>query len=118
MENKDEYYIELKRWPSTAGLGVIRDINNNYINISKQSYNYISKIALNHLCKIYEDNNNNRRYIRLYKLGLFNEPEPIADLTIQELEDEYFCVHIALGSTYRCDQIDGVRELLEDLNYI
>lgn len=111
-ESKEEYYVNF----DTSKLE-----KKEFINISDRSVYYIKEflgVKFNYrLTSLYPGISNVDKYIMIYEVSGGNER---LKYSIMELEDEYFIVHVYKGklysNTYKCDQIDGVLELLKDLN--
>lgn len=98
-----------------------------FVSISKQSIEYLSNITPNHTYKIQDyfapGIPGEIEYLRFFKFKNITQysirkPDTISHFFVKELEDEYFYVSISNGRSYKCDQLDGIRELLEDLNII
>lgn len=122
---KDDYYIEI----SSSNRAEIDNSHNKYLEISKQSINYILKLFPDikrrdgefgndgytyKLPKISHSSNNNYICIYLNNSNL---------MYIIEMEDEWFIVSINIIHTYtttkyKCDQLDGIKELLIDKGII
>lgn len=122
---KDEYYVKYKFDEETEevnlsdqSLKYILDlfpgiIESDSFNTGDFTYRYILlKPYTQEELDSYKDddyiNSANPRFIKIFKRGENTIGEFI--LSITELEDEYFIVYC--GGEYKCDQIDGVKELL------
>lgn len=120
--DKSDYYSIL---PIGGALEILSDI----IDVSDISFNYIKKLFINNKSlisfgynKVLASNlqgNNKNINISFLKGDIYDTR---ISIFITELKDEYFIVEIFDGNKsipkYKCDQIDGVKELLTDLNYI
>lgn len=101
-ENKDEYYVECT--PT--------DIN--AIRISKQTIEYLSQFKdLTCISNVYPKD----------ELSIFNTSTGKKIVELYELPDEYFMVYVKktagyFGTWYKCDQLDGVKELFIDRGII
>lgn len=106
-ENKEDYYIELE---STS-------LNCNYINMMNNSTQYLKKLFHKDKWHIKMDGKK-IRYLDGYTMG----QSWVYSITIYELVDEYFLVHYVTKHKnnyyYKCDQLDGVKEMLNDLYII
>lgn len=125
-ENKDkeDYYVEVSQT-------VYSDYFYNIIHISQQNIEYIERLIYNKNFTLNID------LVAIRPTHLINNirisPTQTANsyenerITISELEDEYFLTNIKFYARtghflrelrYKCDQIDGIKELFEDLNII
>lgn len=125
-ESKDEYYIKIGY--NDSPFKYLKDIS---INISKQNIDYISKLFKIDIYDILVMNSS------VYDINYLNlrSIKNKTNIMIYELVDEYFLVcfefNLSKGLTpnpfrfdaernkgkngsYKCDQIDGVKELLID----
>lgn len=124
-ENKDEYYVVSRTYYPTS----------TKVNISKQSVHYITSL-FNGICRgssfkgyEYRYDVDNREFTDINYLIIFKSNNYGCILKIYEMEDEYFHVVIYPPSdgrplagkgdeVFKCDQVDGVRELLIDKGII
>lgn len=117
--DKSEYYIEYVDGYYNQSEEIKKDI----VNISEHSVNYFTKLFSHKNIKI---NKNQLNYGRLH-LSIKDNTGNICNLVIIELKDEYYIVHpnqysssgdIKVPNVYKCDQMEGVKELLTDLDII
>lgn len=111
-ENKDDYYI--KNYGSSD---IIIDSG---VDISMHSQKYIKNLLMS--VQGYQVNIKKSNYTSIYYMYILLINYQI---NIYELKDEYFIVNIDLFNDvnsiidrYKCDQLDGIKELLEDLKII
>lgn len=120
-ESKDEYYIEIGKIVNNCEPAFLPSTK---IDISKQSVAYINDIFKGTVSQIDIDYNRSSSYneIGLIETEVGNKYIRISknsDITISEYTDEYYKVNVFRdGLSYKCDQLDGVRELLKDKGLI
>lgn len=122
--NKDEYYTYLNRFVSFEGLKIV-DISRGNIDYIRNLIGvgrYSIEISTHNFKAIYS--NRDFIQIRVPNTGIDIESRNftmfhngIRNIKIHELEDEWFIVELDYA-VFKCDQIDGVRELLVDKNII
>lgn len=107
--NKEDYYVEISNYDY-----MVLSMSDSVPNMSKQSIDYISNLFNNKgdSWNLFQDSVN----VSLFKTEDY-------DVYIGELNDEYFGVFLNKRYTgsmtyYKCDQLDGVKELLIDKGII
>lgn len=131
--NKDDFYTEIKdgTWLNyTPSWGEHEDI---IINMPRINIEYIRNLFKDKKYKKFNiikirDASIPEKYnleISVNNDSLYPENSKLSEIliTITELADEYFIVSFEIpnihdGNVYKCDQIDGVKELLQDLKLI
>lgn len=110
--DKDDYYVEIKYVDH-------RDLNmNDKIRMSKYNFDWI--VSLFKLTDVRQPDSYKSPYEK-YNTILYTNS--IYAIYISELEDEYFLVSFSrldghYQIFYKCDQLDGVKELLKDSKII
>lgn len=124
-ENKEGYYFDVGHIEDAGPSAIYW--NSDYVHISQQHIDYLMGLFPNGNCVVGYLNDDIRfRFLSIDIPG--HDRKSISGrntLNIFELEDEYFAVYspIKIGNAskdarYLCDQIEGVKELLNDLNVI
>lgn len=124
-ESKEDYYVEMSKFD--------HDNSTCIKPITKNTFDYIQNILFKSIYSVsnlrINDKNNYLSYRGHFWHNISFEILYICDVFISELEDEYFLVSIFNPGSkilpqlsnklfYKCDQLDGVKELLIDKGII
>lgn len=110
--NKNDYYIPFHEDPV--------DLKTNWVAIERSTYRYVKSLfnpksaAVNKI--VHDKAGVNKTLLQIYFMNNSGH------IDLFELKDEYFGVFIYMNRDserqYKCDQLDGIKELLEDLEII
>lgn len=120
--DKSNYYVKIENYYQDMGNNVYRfvDLSDHHLYYLKILFNHYN-IEVDHHDDFSFKNRtsiNGVRYLKVWIGALTG----MCDIRIEEIEDEYFLVVLNKADTYdsryKCDQIDGVKELLIDKGVI